>query len=262
MSDPIETALRSLRGQQPPGGFASAGAVRRRGTRRAYRQVLTAGVAALVIASGGVTWFRTGAERHIPPMLASSSPSPSGTSTVAPPVLLTPAMFLTAADLGPAMVVIGQSGEVRKDFWYWQDACTPYHRADYLSLAGRAQMDWRDFSQSGSGVAFQIIERYQPGAGPRNLDDIRTRLRDCAGKQSPDPRIGGPPKSWTLVANGFAGDDAVLAKHELFPPGEPIRESFTVAVRVGDLVSTVQLDAPTSEATAREIAAKAANRLR
>jgi hypothetical protein len=67
---------------------------------------------------------------------------------------------------------------------------------------------------------------------------------------------------WTLVANGFAGDDAVLAKKEVLLEGGRVRVSFAVAVRVGDLVSTVWLDDVTSEAIARDIAVKAAARLR
>jgi hypothetical protein len=124
-------------------------------------------------------------------------------------------------------------------------------------------MDWRDLSRTdGIGIGFQMIERYQPGVGPRNFDDVRARLRDCAGMQRTDPVVGNPPLRWTLVANGLAGDDAVLAKNEQFPKGEPVRVSFTVAVRVGDLVSTIRLGAGISEATARDIAVKAAARLR
>ena len=83
-------------------------------------------------------------------------------------------------------------------------------------------------------------------------------------EQSTNPVIGNPPLRWTLVASGFAEDDAVLAKNEVFPDGGPVRVSFVLgdAVRAGDLVSTVRLDAGTSEATARDIAAKAAARLR
>jgi hypothetical protein len=263
VSDPIGTAIRSLRGQQPPGGFASADAVRRRGTRRTYRQFLAAGVAVLAIAGGVVTWAGTRTERHAPPVTASATPSPSVTSSVRPPVALTPAMFLTASDLGAGNWVVGQTVDIHRDHWIWQDICQRFRRADYPSLADRAQMDWRDLSRNtGSGGGLQSIERYKPGVGPRNLEDVRARLRDCAGMQSPDPRVGDYPKRWTVVANGFAGDDAVLAKREVFPPNGPVQVGFAVAVRVGDLVSTVQLDGPTSEATARDIAAKMAARLR
>jgi hypothetical protein len=263
MSDPIEAAVRTLRGQPPPGGFASADAVRRRGTRRTHRQVATAAVAVLAVAGGVVTWAGTGIGQQVPRVTTASSPSPSGKAAVRPPVLLTPAMFLTAADLGAGDWVIGQSADVGRNYWYWQGTCQPYRRADYPSLGRRAQMDWRDFSRpDGTGAGFQMIERYQPGVGPGNLTDVRARLRDCAGLQSPAPAAGGFPLRWTPVADGFAGDDAVLAKHEVFPEGGPVQVSFTVAVRVGDLVSTIMLDDGTSEAAAREIAAKAADRLR
>jgi hypothetical protein len=263
MSDPIETALQRLRDQQPPGGFASADAVRRRGIRRTYRQIVTAGVAVLAIAGGVVTWAETHTDRRTPPATTSPTPSPSGTPSAAPPVALTPAMFLTTADLGTGDLRIGQAGEVGRDLWMWQDICKPYRRADYSSLAKRAQMDWRDFSRTGGyGAGFQMIERYEPGVGPRNFDDVRARLRDCAGLQTPDPAIGNLPLRWTLVANGFAGDDAVLAKKEVLLGGGRVRVSFAVAVRVGDLVSTVWLDDVTSEAIARDIAVKAAARLR
>jgi hypothetical protein len=261
VSDPIVTTIRSLRGQEPPGGFASAEAVRRRGTRRTYRQLLTAAVAVLAVAGGVVTWAGTRTERQVPPVTTSVTPSASGTSSVRPPVTLTPAMFLTAADLRLGNLAIGQAGEIGRDVWMWQDICRQYRRADYPSLAERVQMDWRDFSTNGSGAGVQMIERYEPGAGRRNFDDVRARLRDCDGMQS-DPVVGAEPIRWTLVANGFAGDDAVLAKYEQPQRGGPVKVRFQVAVRVGDLVSTVRLDAVTSEATARDIAAKAAARLR
>jgi hypothetical protein len=171
-------------------------------------------------------------------------------------------MFLTAADLGPGRWVIGQTTDHSPDLWPWEEICKPYRR-DYPSLAKRAQVDWRDFSRiGGSGAGLQAIERYEPGFGPRNLDDVRARLRDCAGLQSTDPTIGNLPLRWTLVANGFAGDDAVLAKTEVFPNSGPARVRYTFAVRVGDLVSTVWLDTGSTEATARDLAAKAAARLR
>jgi hypothetical protein len=266
MSDPIETAVRGLRGQQPPDGFAPVEVVRLRGARRKYRQQLAVAVVVLAVAGGAVTWAGTRTGQHVPPAATSPVPSltPSNPSSVRPTVVLSSAMFLTAADLGAADWVAGQSTDIGRDPWLWQDICQPFHRADYPSLAERAQVDWRDFSRtSGPGVAIQTIERYAPGAGPSNLDDVRGRLRHCAGMQSPDPRIGGGPRRWTLVADGFAGDDAVLAKCEVFPQGGgPARTSFTVAVRMGDLISTAQLDANTSEAMARAIAAKAAARLR
>ena len=263
MSDPIETAIQSLRGQEPPDGFANADAVRRRGIRRTYRQLVAACVAVLAVAGGVVTWVETQTDRRAPQVTTSPTPSPSGTPSVAPPVALTSAMFLTAADLGAGNWEIGQTVDIGPDLWLWQDICQPYRRADYPSLAKRAQMDWRDFNRTDrAGSWFQTIERYEPGVGPRNLEDVRARLRDCAGMQSTDPVIGNSPLRWTLVANGFAGDDAVLAKNEVFPESGPVRVRFAVAVRMGDLVSTVWLDPGTSEATAREIAAKAAARLR
>jgi hypothetical protein len=262
VSDPIEATIRTLRGQEPPGGFAPAEAVRRRGTRRTYRQLLTAVVAVLAVAGGVVTWAGTRTERQVSPVTTSVTPSSSGMPSVRPPVALAPAMFLTAADLRPGNLVIGQAGEIGRDVWMWQDICQPYRQADYPSLAERVQMDWRDFSRTnGTGAGVQMIERYEAGAGPRNFDDVRARLRDCDGMQS-DRVVGADPLRWTLVASGFAGDDAVLAKQEQFSQGGPVRVTFQFAVRVGDLVSTVRLDVGVSEATARDIAAKAAARLR
>ncbi|HEU4426386.1 MAG TPA: hypothetical protein VFR67_27925, partial [Pilimelia sp.] len=115
---------------------------------------------------------------------------------------------------------------------------------------------------SGAGAGLQTIERYEPGIGSRNLDDVRARLRACAGLQSSDPRIGNWPLRWTRVADGFAGDDAVLAKSEIFPSTGPTRVRYVFAVRVGDLVSNVWLDPGTTEAGARDLATKAAARLR
>jgi hypothetical protein len=273
MPDPIETALQRLRGQEPPGGFASAEAIRRRGVHRTYRQLVAAGVAVLAVAGGVVTFVASQADRRAPEGANSSSPSPpspsgsaspSGSSPGPQPVTITPAMFLTAADLGPGRWVIEASSDQRPDSWPWQDICKPYRRADYPSLARRAQKDWRDFSRTDGApmVGVQIIERYEPGAGPGNLDDVRARLRHCAGMQSTDPVVGNPPFRWTVIANGFVGDDAVLVKNEMFPQGEPVRVYFVVAVRVGDLVTSIWLNPGTSEATARDLAAKAATRLR
>jgi hypothetical protein len=277
MSDPLETAIRALQGQEPPGGFAPAAAVRRRGTRRTYRQLVAAAVAVLAVAGGTVAWAAGRADRRGPDVIesptptvsgtpspsATPSPTPSGSPSPAPPVALTPAMFLTAADLGPGRWTIGQSSDYRADSWPWKELCQPYRPADYPSLAKRVQADWRDFSRTGgSGAGLQTIERYAPGIGSRNLDDVRARLRGCAGLQTPDPRIGNLPLRWSLVADGFAGDDAVLAKAEAFPDSGPTLVRYVVAVRVGDLVSNVWLDNGSTEAGARDLAAKAAARLR
>lgn len=276
MSDPIDAAIRRLHGQEPPGGFAPAAAVRRRGTHRTYRQVVAAGVAVLAIAGGTAAWAATG-DRRGPDVIETPPPSPSGTPSTPspvtpspsasagprPPVALTPAMFLTAADLGPGRWEIGQTSDYRTEVWPWQEICQPYRRADYPSLAKRVQADWRDFNRVGdAGAGLQTIERYEAGVGPRNLDDIRARLRACAGLQSTDPRVGNHPLRWTHMADGFAGDDAVLAKSEAFPGTGPALVRYVVAVRVGDLVSNVWLDTGSTEAAARDLAAKAAARLR
>lgn len=275
MSDPIERTIRGLRGQQPPGGFAPASAIRRRGARRRHRQVVAAGLAVLAVSGGTAAWAATQAAGPGPDVAASPTPSLSAPSSVPtavpssiqpsirPPAALSPAMFLTAADLGSGEWTIEQSSDIRPDHWPWQDICKSYRRGDYPSLAGRAQMDWRDLHRTdgGGAVAFQMIERYQPGAGPANLADVRARLHDCAGLQSTDPVAGNYPLRWTLVADRFAGDDAVLAKCEVFPDSGPARVYFAVSVRVGDLVSTVWLTYGPSEAVAREIAVRAAARL-
>ncbi len=270
MSDAIEAAIRGLRGQEPPGGFAPADAVRRRGTRRAYRQFVAVGVAVFVVAGGTAAFVaqETGqrtahpAGSAAPSVPPATTPSVSAPARTTPPVGVTPAMFLTAADLGPGNWVIGQSGDVRAEFWPWQEICTPYRRADYPSLAQRVRMDWRDMARTDldGPTRFQTVEQYQPGVGPGNLDDVRDRLRECAGLQSPTD--GGLPLRWTVVASGFAGDDAVLAKKEVFQDGGPTKVYYTVAVRVGDLVSTVLLlDAGASESTARDLATRVAARL-
>src|SRR5215218_8833765 len=87
MSDSIETALRRLHGQQPPGGFAPADAVRRRGTRRRYRRVAAAAVAVLALAAGTLAWAVDRAGRTVPDVVASPAPSQTSGSPVpsAPP---------------------------------------------------------------------------------------------------------------------------------------------------------------------------------
>lgn len=276
MSDPIERTIRGLRGQRPPGGFAPASAIRRRGARRRHRQVVAAGLAVLAVSGGTAAWAASQAAGPGPQVAASPTPArpapataptgvpstqPSIEPSTRPPAALSPAMFLTAADL-PGAWTLEQSSDFRPDHWPWQDICRPYRPADYPSLARRAQVDWRDLRRADGAAAFQLVERYQPGAGPANLADVRTRLRDCAGLQSTDPAVGADPLRWSLVADGFTGDDAVLARCELFPDGGAARSYFAVSVRVGDLVSTVWLTYGPSEATAREIAARAAARLR
>jgi uncharacterized membrane protein len=88
MSDPIETAIRGLAGQEPPGGFASADAVRRRGVRRTYRQLVSAGVAVLATAGGVVTWVESQTDRRAPQV--TTSPTPSPTPTLSPTSTLSP----------------------------------------------------------------------------------------------------------------------------------------------------------------------------
>lgn len=270
MSDPIGTALSGLRDQAPPEGFTPGPALRRRAQRRrTRRQVVTAGLAVLALAGGGTSWVANQAAHRVPDATGSAGPATSATPSVgptgsAPAPHLDAEMFLTGTDLGAGRWEISQvTDDLGTDFWYWQDACRPYRRESYPALARRAEWNWRDFVRTDrDGVRlFQVIERYQPGAGPASLGEVRRRLTECGGVQGTDPVVGNLPYRWSVVAEHFAGDDALLAKHEVFPDSEPARVYYTVVVRVGDLVGTLALGDGETGAAARTLAARMAARL-
>jgi hypothetical protein len=270
MPDQFDVAFETLRGQQPPGPFAPPDAIRRRGRQRAHRQTLVIGLAVLVAIGGGVGWAAAaldlGPDRNTNPPIGTSESStapptePARSSTTPPGPAPTgsgglgtapadPAkLLLRVADLGPGN---WQRFELNEPFssadtWYWDSACTAYRSTDYPSLRHIDALATIGYRHSSANVQ-QHVTRYAPGWGAKALDDTRAVLARCATDATTRRAV---------LGGGFAGDESLLVREE--GTGYVV---LVAVVRVGDLVTLVKFLDTTVEAYARQVAARAADRL-
>jgi hypothetical protein len=249
MPETLERMFAELRTVQPPAPYAPPSAVRRRGRRRAYRSRTAVGGAALAVGALGAAPVVVGALTGPSPLPPTpSAPPPPTSSRVAPsPSPSGPAggLLLEPADLGPGA---WRSFEAEimsnRDMWGNGDLCE-YDSADYPSLPRQAAVEtvaWR----SAAGTVTEVVERYAPGWGARNLDDVRAVIAFCAERDG-----------WRLTVErtGFAGDESLLARIDA---AGHVR--YFAVVRVGDLVATVHTSTGDPDYT-REVATRAADRL-
>ncbi|HEX2773643.1 MAG TPA: hypothetical protein VHN18_14600 [Micromonosporaceae bacterium] len=282
MSDDFESLFHRLRGQRPPHPFAVPEAIRRRGRQRSQHQALAAGLTVVALAAG-TGWAATfgPVDRSTDPGPASittapASPSPSPLPTRTPPRSPAPSAttgpsatalpgpgdlssrMLRPADLGPGSwrprpPVDSFDGP---DLWHWTSACPAYDSADYPSLRRQEDLDVTGFATGttmDSPYVFEHVHRYAVGWGPRALDDVSRAVPVCVDAPQAIRR--------SIVATGFAGDEALLIREEFPAVGAEPFVTLAAVVRVGDLVATVLFSPDRDEQYARNVAAAAANRL-
>jgi hypothetical protein len=257
MPDPLDALFDQMRGVHPPAPFSAPDQVRRLGQQRTHRHRLAVGGAVLAVAAStaGVGAAPVLLGDHPPkprPTIGTdpSTGSPSVSPPVAPPVSSSPTgirqgLLITQADLGP-----GNwrpfSAEIftTKDLWRWAEICPAYRSDRFPSLRHQASVDKVAYRNGNEASAFEILERYADGWGPRNLDDVRAVIGLCATATAPPSPDEAPPPRQTVMANGFAGDDSLLLKQEVWSydawksGAEPLVTYYAV-VRVGDRVATV-----------------------
>jgi hypothetical protein len=236
---------------EPDGAARVSG---RTSAARPAARVLIAAAVVLVVAGLLVAVARWGIAGR-PPVAAPATPA--STSPTPPAVgdpRITPDLFLAASQLTDGAWSVERGAPPPAGFWPWRDICPrAVDPARYRSLAGRLAVDRRRYVGADGQVRVEVVERYRDAAV--NLADVRARLEECRTVAKP-----GGPVMWGRVAEHLAGDDSILLLRVPFGPGGP--QTYTVVVRVGDLVATMSLDPAADERTARWLALRMAIRLR
>ncbi len=261
MSDQLDGLFAGVRGVRPPADFAPPERVRRRGRQRTRRTALAAGTGVLAVTTAAVglgTGLLPRPDNAAPP----AGPTPATTAPTLPPSP-TPTrdlatLLLQPRDLGPGSWRRFEAEQIDNPyrwFWgFWDGLCPAFQ--PYPSLRHQDGVDTVAYQAGGDTGAFQIVERY-PGQAEQNLADVRTVIERC-GTSSADP----PGPRVSVVGTATAGDESLLVRQEQTPAGssEPLVDYIAV-VRVGDVVTTVRAY-PSSPDRVRDLAERAAARLR
>lgn len=275
MSDQFGSLFNSLRGLPPPGPFAPAAAVRRRGRQRANRQAVSVGIAVLAVTglgAGGLVTVIGQPDPPLPPAATSpltESPSPTGSDgpTAPAPVAEIPDSWLLAAADLPGTGWDPTSNELLEGPWYWEggEACPEYRIEDHPSVQRRLDVRTVSFARPGEAMperVDQLVEVFEPGAGSTNLADVRAFVELCSRRPVEGDEFA--PTYYEVEQTGFAGDESLLLRVEEYgftndDQIEPAGEFYRVAVvRVGDAVTTIRLVTVDEQG----IAVRAAERLR
>jgi hypothetical protein len=278
MSDPLDALFDQMRTQRPPVAFAPPELVRRRGRQRAHRKALAVGVAVLAIAGvgGGLPWLVD--LDHTPgPAVATASPSVSvdGSETPEPtasptagPTDVPSIVMLRPTDLGvgtwtplsPEGVFKGQ------ERWYWADWHAGYRAEDYPSRSHQVGQRVVRYEGDRQAMVWEIVERYDPGWGSRNMTDIRAVVAKSGATPYARPGAGGALRLTITDETRFAGDESLLIEQKpwYFDSSTTVPRSMIqviAVVRVGDLVATVIPPGGAEPEVARALAVAAAAHL-
>jgi hypothetical protein len=99
----------------------------------------------------------------------------------------------------------------------------------------------------------QVLIRYEPGWASRSFSDLDAAAVRCDEDAA--------TIAYPVLATGFAGDESRLLAVRRTEP-QDVYDTYLVVVRVGDVVSTVEVRAGAGEAVARDLGTRAAARLR
>ena len=273
MSDQLSALFDQLRGQQPPSPFASPGAVRRRGRQRSHRQALAAGTAAFTAVglAVGVPWIvhldqRGTSQDGVSPSATAGSTTVGPTAGPAPAITDAAeldALMLRAADVGPGVRAeeIDDSGPDGPG-WPWEmRSCRAYRPTDYPAQDERLAARVLSYVPNDGIVRWiEVVEAYPAGRGSVAFAEIEAVLERC-----PSFDDGFRAVTQVVHARDVAGDESILVRvNNVWPDNQPPdpreRTDYFLAVRVGDVIATVQAYGRT-EAEARALAERAAARL-
>jgi hypothetical protein len=274
MSDPLDALFDQLRRQPPLVAFAPPELVRRRGRQRAHRQALAGAGAVLAVVGvgvGGLPWLvdpdrGPAGETASPSVGVSATPGPTA-SPAARPTDVPLAVMLRPADLGAgAWTPLHPEGVFKgEERWYWADWHAGYRTADYPSRRHQVAQRVVRYESDKPAIVEEIVERYDPGWGSRNMTDVRTVVAKSGATPYARPGAGAPLRH-TIIGRGFAGDESLLVEQKSwsFDGSTAIPRSqiqVIAVVRVGDLVATVIPPVGAEPEMARTLAAAAAAHL-
>ncbi|WP_262287333.1 hypothetical protein [Micromonospora sp. MA102] len=260
--------------------------LRARARRRSRRTALAAALAVLAVASGTALVEAGRAAPHTAlPAAAPASAEPTATPWTATEV---PAEVLLApADLGTRTGVPLTEAGVREDVRLddlllycrkHQSLSTDWAQSRYSrSVTILRERPAADEQRTDQVLAMQDVYRVAPDVADRVFAGMGELLAPCR-----QWRFSGPTQwrgrtvnaqvvqSWQEVDHDFAGDDSVLLRHTVGPArnldtGKPLgdlsKPNSRVVLRVGDLVSVIQVGRDGTEADLRKLAVVAAGRM-
>ncbi|MDG4832595.1 hypothetical protein O7627_25265 [Solwaraspora sp. WMMD1047] len=142
--------------------------------------------------------------------------------------------LLPAAEIGPHWREIREPAG--SPSWPWaQPDCPAYQDTDYPAQQHRDAAAQRGYRGPGA-PALQVVEAYQPGWGSRAMDDARQVLRACSHYDF----LGGQV-SFAVQTTAPVGDDVLVVRGAIARPGRQATVSYFLAVRQGDLVTTLNV---------------------
>lgn len=277
MPDPLDALFDQMRGQRPPMAFLPPELVRRRGRQRAHRQALAGSAAVLAVTGlgGGLPWL-VDVDQGPPGDFASPSTSAETSATPGPtssasvgPTDVPSTIMLRPADLGVGTWTRLSSEGVFKgeERWYWADLHKGYRPEDYPSRNHQVGQRVVRYEGDRQATVEEIVERYEPGWGLRNLADIRAVVAQSGATPYARPGAGGALRHKIIDQTRYAGDESLLIEQKPWSfngsttiPPEGIQ--LIAVVRVGDLVATVIPPIGAEPDVARSLAVTAAAQLR
>jgi hypothetical protein len=184
------------------------------------------------------------------------------------PTGVPPTVMLLPPDLGAGSWTLLSPEGVFKgaERWYWADWHAGYRAGDYPSRSHQVGQSVVRYEGDHQATVEEIVERYDPGWGTRNLADIRAVVAKSGARPYARPGAGAPLRH-SIVQREFVGDESLLIEQKpwsfdgstTIPPSDI---QLIAVVRVGDLVATVVPTIGTKPEVARTLALAAVVRLR
>jgi hypothetical protein len=174
---------------------------------------------------------------------AAGRAAPDRRPTASPSATVIPATsMLTPGDLaGAGWRVRGSGGALSPSpaAWPWAlRQCILYDAAEYPAQQHRIAVRAQSYGQGAGREVTEQVEWYAAGWGARSLEDTR-RVLDTCGRYEYTDATSDFLESHAVVAEAFAGDEALLVETTRIAPPGPAPVRYTAVVRTGDLVVTV-----------------------
>jgi len=238
---------------------------------RTIRTSVSAALAVLVTGAVIATFVltREPPDRQTPQPAAPSAGKPGPISIVPAAIDIPAGALLQPDEVGPGLVTAASYTaenqplvDVQRRLLAAQ--CPAYRSLDLYSGPFRSfRQHVVGHSAKGAGESggdralLQSVTRLSPDLARRVVDDARRIFRTCATYTSVGPLEGKDETeeaearhTWTLVGDGFAGDESMLYRHDITirdrVTGRAIGDSMMIVlvIRVGDLVTMVYPEGP------------------
>ncbi|MEU8079283.1 hypothetical protein AB0B31_28040 [Catellatospora citrea] len=294
MSDHVDQLVDRVAAELTAVRWADPEQLRATARRRTLRTVLAVPVVLVVLVAGVWTAAGTGPAAPVPDVAASgtgpgvtalptpeASPSPSAAtpSAAALPPLIPVEALLQAEDVGPDAILANQAAFAPGEqvFFLGHEECPAYAGLKIGAPARYTAMQIHtvvtgDPSDADSDRVFVDTRRYTAKDAAQVLADARRFVRACRSYRSSseastehDPAYA--EVSWSVLAEGFAGDESVLVRQRyasvLEGTGESAGQGGTALyalIRMRDVITVLHLEKDQPERI-EALSVKAAARL-